>query len=418
MTTLKAPQGRPVVMRTKNGHGPRIYRQKRPSGFDDEWRLRHMIGGRYFYFKLGTDAKKAEGKALDIEARLGTGETPESVLASMSRFGGDTAIAAKYATLGEIADALTTAGKSLELRDSTVDDYVFSLLMVARVVAAKRRGKNIERRSGARKVLEMEAARLMPSTVLLGSAARDFKAAMIDGLNDGDHERRAKRTANSYLRGAKAVFSKEAMRRYGHLKLPDLSGFMTEPPFRKVSKKYRIPEDAVLERVLADGPKELVKDSNVYVAYLLALHAGLRKTEIAHAQRGWLTDTRPFRIWVRAEGDFNPKGGEDGFAEISSWAHAQIVKHAKGVSYLLEGHDTEREEVVFRRLNAWLRTKGLDRPKPLHELRKLFGSYIASTQGLFVAQKFLRHQDAQVTSDSYADVVLSPRILAFWKGAA
>ncbi|HAT53612.1 MAG TPA: hypothetical protein DCS80_10210, partial [Betaproteobacteria bacterium] len=61
-----------------------------------------------------------------------------------------------------------------------------------------------------------------------------------------------------------------------------------------------------------------------------------------------------------------------------------------------------------------LRAIGWDRASPLHELRKLFGSYIASTESIYIAQKFLRHADASTTNDSYSDAIIEGDIKNLW----
>jgi len=61
-----------------------------------------------------------------------------------------------------------------------------------------------------------------------------------------------------------------------------------------------------------------------------------------------------------------------------------------------------------------LRSIGWDRKNPLHELRKLFGSYIATTEGIYMSQKFLRHADASTTNDSYADIMANDKIKKLW----
>ena len=60
------------------------------------------------------------------------------------------------------------------------------------------------------------------------------------------------------------------------------------------------------------------------------------------------------------------------------------------------------------------RSIGWERSSPLHELRKLFGSYVATTEGIYISQKFLRHADASTTNDSYADVMANDNIKALW----
>jgi integrase len=54
-------------------------------------------------------------------------------------------------------------------------------------------------------------------------------------------------------------------------------------------------------------------------------------------------------------------------------------------------------------LYAWLRTKGITALKPLHELRKELGALLASSHGIYVAQRGLRHANISTTAKTYAD---------------
>jgi len=50
----------------------------------------------------------------------------------------------------------------------------------------------------------------------------------------------------------------------------------------------------------------------------------------------------------------------------------------------------------------------------LHECRKLYGSYMASTENLYVAQKNLRHASPMTTNDFYTDLVKGQEVLGLW----
>jgi integrase len=65
--------------------------------------------------------------------------------------------------------------------------------------------------------------------------------------------------------------------------------------------------------------------------------------------------------------------------------------------------DYYRCESHFDRLNAWLRSKGVNTQKPLHTLRKEYGSLINNVHGIHAASKALRHADISVTNNFYTD---------------
>jgi hypothetical protein len=57
----------------------------------------------------------------------------------------------------------------------------------------------------------------------------------------------------------------------------------------------------------------------------------------------------------------------------------------------------------FEKLYEWLRAQGIAARKPLHELRKELGAILASKEGIFAAQRVLRHAQISTTAAYYAD---------------
>jgi integrase len=79
-----------------------------------------------------------------------------------------------------------------------------------------------------------------------------------------------------------------------------------------------------------------------------------------------------------------------------------------------------RCEETFVALLSWLRDKGVQGNKPLHQLRKLYGSALADLHGLHAASSGLRHADIRTTSAFYADrrVKVTPGFGAAISGAS
>ncbi|HZR18878.1 MAG TPA: hypothetical protein VFE51_16445 [Verrucomicrobiae bacterium] len=69
-----------------------------------------------------------------------------------------------------------------------------------------------------------------------------------------------------------------------------------------------------------------------------------------------------------------------------------------------------RCECHHRTLVAWLRMKGIEDDKPCHLLRKEFGSYVATSFGIFVAQRLLGHSSPAVTDAFYAGLIDLPEL--------
>jgi integrase len=62
-----------------------------------------------------------------------------------------------------------------------------------------------------------------------------------------------------------------------------------------------------------------------------------------------------------------------------------------------------RCQEVFDRLISWLRQNGVKGNKPLHALRKEFGSQLCALHGVHAASRQLRHADIAITNMFYTD---------------
>jgi integrase len=78
-----------------------------------------------------------------------------------------------------------------------------------------------------------------------------------------------------------------------------------------------------------------------------------------------------------------------------------------------------RADRVFNNLLAWLREKGVTGDKPIHQMRKLYGSVLTEKHGIHAASSGCRHSDIRVTSQFYANrtVTVTPGFGAVLSGA-
>jgi hypothetical protein len=79
-----------------------------------------------------------------------------------------------------------------------------------------------------------------------------------------------------------------------------------------------------------------------------------------------------------------------------------VIPSGRPPKAVLRG-DYCRCEPHFERLNAWLKNKGIIAQKPLHTLRKEYGSLVNQAHGIHAASKALRHADINVTNNYYTD---------------
>ena len=374
------------------------------------WYFRRWAGNRPIWFPLGRNFHTAVKKARQIEfalremrlpmaevqARYGTkrrAETPE---------GG--------ATIGQIIDFLEAHGESLELGERTVAGYIRCLLNVVQVGRAFQTGKTMT---------EAEA-RMLPLAALDHALASDFKKALEGRETDELALARLKRTINSKLRSAKAVFSPRLRDEYASARfdVPDMSSFLSVSLYRRVTKRFTLPPRELITSVMVQiNRRASVFDRNTWLTCVLACHAGLRRAEIASARWRWLSDDGSPHIRVQPEADFVPKSGRDRVVPLHPIVYRALVdEKITGDEYLLTGTEGMRTDVHMRKCTQVLHGFGVAAAKPIHELRKWFGSYVANVFGLTTAQRYLGHSSHQTTLDYYADLNFDDSLRGLWAG--
>jgi integrase len=238
----------------------------------------------------------------------------------------------------------------------------------------------------------------------------------------------AKRTANSYVRCARSLFS---------------STILTEPPVKKLTLPVTLPFQGIelfetgstkyiskinAKALIAAARQELAKtDSEAYKVFLLGLLGGMRKGEIDLCE--WRMIDWKNHIIRLEETEWLRLKTPDSAGEItvdsevlsalrklmpasqSPFIVSSLVTYKRGLRTISRIRpprpDSARRyyrcEPVFKRLYDWLRTKGVTANKPLHELRKEIGALIATEHGIFAASTYLRHSDITTTARHYAD---------------
>jgi integrase len=214
-------------------------------------------------------------------------------------------------------------------------------------------------------------------------------------------------TANSYLRCARSLFSAKWIKKL-EVRLPNPLPFAGVRVERFRPPRYHSTVDA--SSLLSDARKELGEtDAPAYLAFLLALCAGLRKSEIDGLEWKHISFSRN-TIMVEPT-EFRRVKTEESVAEVQ----IDPALSAEFKSFLPAGDTTfvlasdlvpksgmtyqyYRAEPVFQRVYAWLRLKGVRSLKPLHTLRKEFGSVINHHFGLYAAMTALRHSNIGTTS--------------------
>jgi len=375
---------------TRTKRGNRIFK-KNPSS--KGWTFMKQVNGRRYYFPLGVILSDAKTLADEIDAYAYLNPIADVVKKFRPNglsVGNDIF---QNATIGDVAKRYRLLAPSeCGVEPSTIKTYLLVLNRVIREAT----GKNPER---------FYVSDFTPSLI------SEFKRRRLEGVTDFDKRISIKRTINSYMKQIQGIFSKRALKLYKDFDVSAVVETLKDfDPYDKIGVKYKLPSYDLIARThkLLES-YDSCKDQ--YIALSLALHFGLRRKEILNAKRSWFTKVKSqFKIAVFTDETFRVKAGEDGYAFGSSVIAEKILTMSDGFEYLITGGERHALDPVLKDL----RRIGWDRMKPLHECRKLYGSYWASKEGLYFAQKTLRHATPLTTNDYYADLIDQEEIMELW----
>jgi integrase len=263
-------------------------------------------------------------------------------------------------------------------------------------------------RKWVERVDAVKLAKLTPQKV------QQWKRSFLsDAASDPISQRSAKTSVNTYLRQARSLFSRTIVKHLGDVSLPDplpFSGVEFEP---RQSLKYRATFDVAA--LITKAKDELAPgDIEAFKAFLLAVMVGLRRKEIDLLEwDSFLWDAGVVR--VQATQHFDAKT-EDSFGDVA--VDSELLELFRGYraratsAFVIESHTQPKSGVsywhyrcqeVFDRLILWLRKNGVKGNKPLHTLRKEFGSQVCAAHGVHAASRQLRHADIAITNMFYTD---------------
>jgi integrase len=314
-----------------------------------------------------------------------------------------------------VGDFLAVVRAESDLAHKTFDGYARCLrFIVSEIRAVTKQRNRYDYRKGGHKawlrlIDEMLLEELTPDKI------RAWKRLYIARAgHDELARRRYTVSCNSYLRQARALFSKrKVLDKVRSVKLPatlPFDGVELEP--RTDTKFYGAGADpfallrAAVDELALDHVEELK-------AFLLAITLGLRRREIDLLE--WqsfdfvagtlrIMPTKWYQLKTNESASELPVELEilKLFRGWRARASAEFVlesnRSPKSVSY-----QRYRCQETFQFLLGWLRSKGVQGNKPLHALRKLYGSALADLHGLHAASSGLRHADIRTTSAFYAD---------------
>jgi len=244
-----------------------------------------------------------------------------------------------------------------------------------------------------------------------------------------------RRSFNKVLRNAKGLFSRRIISEIGEwdineggIKYPSRIGLLVATHEPEGNKRFKVEKEfsLTMEELYNLAQKEL--DSEQLVAFILASAVGLRRGEIDRLQ--WSSIN--FIEGVLSVETTKSGAPKTVYSESPLRIDSEVIAHLKTYKekspsreFVLP-RDNEKEvskswtsyraNIILLSLIDWLRKVGVKANKPLHALRKLAGSEVAKSKGIFAASSFLRHKSTAVTQQHYvAPAPESPNFGKFLK---
>src|SRR5439155_7316881 len=191
---------------------------------------------------------------------------------------------------------------------------------------------------------------------------------------------------------------------------PDKLAFEGVAFYKRESMRYqsKVDIEALISTAVDELPQEQLK------IFLLATMVGLRRAEIDKLQwQAFLWKQGKVRIET-TEHSAPKTSDSEGEVPIDKELAALFRGwYAKATGVFVIEADTEpqtdttyahyRAQSHFDALIMWLRSKGVTALKPLHEMRKEFGSQLCAKYGIYAASRALRHADITITAQHYVD---------------
>ncbi len=315
-----------------------------------------------------------------------------------------------------VGDLLKEFDRVSSAAPETRRDYKRAL---RRIVAGIRRLDGGKKKYGKRGSEELRAkADATPLRTITPESIELFRKRFL-GSTEGDPLalQSAKVSFNSYLRMSRSLFSKRLAKHYPFEIPSETVQAFAETRFeREGDLRYRSEVNA--EQMLKWAGNDLRESSpEQYTALLLFLLAGLRRRE-ADLLTWPQVRFQDGVIRIEPTRYFTPKsekscGDVPVPEELLDWLRSRMP-NADGpfvINSPLE-FDPKRQrdwwpgyrcDPVFKGLISWLRSKGVTADKPIHSLRKEYGSMLNEKAGIHVASRLLRHADLAVTSRYYTD---------------
>jgi integrase len=330
----------------------------------------------------------------------------------------------KVATVGQwIISARTVS----EVNDATFNQYAASLRKIAGDILSIKKTKSRfgPKTGGAAKYRAVIDALSLEALTPL--AIQKWRMAYVKKAKNPKQESSAKTSCNSTIRQAKSLFAPKVADFMKELRLPVPAPFAGVKFYERQNSRYSSRID-IADIGTAAHTQLASTDPQAFLAFLLAIGAGLRRGEIDSLC--WhQVDTKKCLIRVEVTESASLKTTDSvgevdidedtatllqGYKARAKAKDRDYVIMAEGRKEQTRGPHTwgqhYRANSVFDALVAWLRNYEQDGQKPLakvikpiHELRKELGALMAQQHGIYAASRALRHSNVATTAAHYAD---------------
>lgn len=375
-----------------------------------DWAVKIQHQGRRETFSLGTANKAAAAsKAKEIYLNL-QGAGWEKTLALHKPGKNEMPKGCKVATVGEFIAAAQATGC---VRDTTFRGYAAALRKITADVHKIDGGRAKYDYVGDGHQKWLGQINSIPLSALTPESVQQWKLDFIRAAGQSPlKQKEARNSANAFLRNARSLFSTKLLK-FVRVTLPEplpFAGVQFEP---RGSTRYRSEIDA--SKLVEAARDELATvHPEQYKIFLLGIMVGLRRSEIDLLEWSSL-DCEQHRIRVAETDHFRPKNIESaGDVEIDPELVEILMAYQKTAlgKFIVHSQNPPRSEATYQyyrcqnefdKLVKWLRSKGVRARKPLHEMRKEFGSLLCARGGIYEASRALRHADIRTTSAHYLD---------------
>jgi integrase len=313
-------------------------------------------------------------------------------------------------TLGQVFAAYR---KRARVKHRTLGSNIASMRQIIRVVAGT-------------KLTDPEVDS-MPASVLNRQLLRQYQDTMVKGLGP-EAKATAMTTANSTVRQARSLFARsmveDGIYTEEKVRLPDLAGFRAQRLFPEPKHIFSPIPQTIIDGIWKSAPDLAQSDPEAYKAFLLSICCGLRRGEAANLRWSQILEIdgrHLIRLGITKNGHPRLIPVEEAVWKQLRATSTVVPIEAKQdpaesaqpqEDFVLVGTATDRWRHTFDRMGKWMAGLGWDRNKKAHELRKHYGSQLATQLGTRTAALILGNTEP-VLRAHYDALLAVPQITTF-----